>query len=283
VELIQDKGRQKLFFRERQIPSADFLILDSRADLQSKSKFLPAVQKLRIGGYDGRGVKILNQAVDAASAFDAPSVLEKKIDLALELAVIVCRASDGSFRSFDPVGMVVDPKLNLLDHLIAPAEVSQDLLKEAVRLAELVANAFGITGILAVEMFLSRSGELLINEVAPRPHNSGHHTIEACPSSQYDQLARILLDLPLGETSASSPALLFNLLGEPGNTGQAVLMGKDQAEKITGVRVHDYGKIETKPGRKMGHLTILGKDAKELRQKLASVRGLVKYLAKEES
>lgn len=281
VALIQDKGLQKNFFREKGIPTADFILTDSRDPVEAHLDFLPAAQKLRTGGYDGKGVRILRSEADLANAFQAPSVLERKVDLACEVAVIVARGASGESRSFDPVGMVFDPELNLLDHLIAPAELNAETLSAVRGLAEKTASAFGIVGLLAVEMFIAKTGEILVNEVAPRPHNSGHHTIEACRVSQYEELARVLLDLPLGDSSATvATALLFNLLGEPRHAGPAMLLGRKEAEKIPGVYVHDYGKIETKPGRKMGHVTILGANPKELRAKLARVRALVKFVAK---
>lgn len=279
VATVQDKGLQKQFFRDHGIPTADFRLTKTAAEVEAHTDFLPAAHKLRRGGYDGKGVVLLNSAADLKKAFDAPAVLEKKVALTMEISVIVARGADGTMRTYAPVEMVFDPRLNLLDYLIAPANLSGETAKKADALARKVAEKLGVTGLLAVEMFLTPEGELLVNEVAPRPHNSGHHTIESAATSQFEQHLRAVLGLKLGDTQESGYALMLNLVGEPGHHGRPRFQGRAEAEKIPGVVVHDYGKLETRPGRKMGHVTITGTSRDEVKAKAVRVKALVHVVA----
>lgn len=261
ISLIQDKGQQKQFFLDSSIPSPLFTLVESKADLLERIDegiiTFPFVQKLRRDGYDGRGVQLIRKESDLADAFDAPCVIEDLVDIQSEISVIVARRSDEVFAVYDPVEMLVDPVANLLDRQIAPARLSQTLAEQAKKLAHKIAYELQIVGLLAVEMFLDRNQQLWINELAPRPHNSGHHSIEACHTSQYEQHLRCLLDLPLGSTELVSPSLLMNVLGAAGHTGPAVYDGLEDCLALSGVHIHLYGKSTTKPMRKMGHINIV--------------------------
>jgi 5-(carboxyamino)imidazole ribonucleotide synthase len=271
LRIIQDKGLQKRFYADHGIPSSPFALLERGRDLERHADLLPGFLKTRHGGYDGRGVMPIGSVADAAQAFDAPCVLEERADVAKELAVLVARSGDGTTVTYDPVEMVFDPALNLVDHLHAPASIPLHVNEAARRLARRVADAFALPGLYAVEMFLTRDDELLVNETAPRAHNSGHHTIEACRSSQFDQLLRIYLDLPLGDTALHGHAAMVNLIGE-GGTGRPVLTGLKETLRVPGTFVHLYGKRETRTGRKMGHITVVADTAEGLDQAVAAAK-----------
>jgi 5-(carboxyamino)imidazole ribonucleotide synthase len=272
IELIQDKRLQKTFYKEKNIPTADFILTANAEDVHNNKQFLPAVHKLGREGYDGRGVQILRSESDLVKAFDAPGLLEKLIDFEKEIAVIVARSESGQVKTFPAVEMVFHPVHNLVEYLFAPAEVSKAVLVQAEALATKVVSELSMVGILAVEMFVTRSGKVLVNEVAPRPHNSGHHTIEANVTSQYEQHLRAILDWPLGETTMIAPSAMVNLLGEPGHTGPAKYEGFDRLLAKEGIHVHLYGKSVTKPFRKMGHVTIVDRDEAELKRKAEFVK-----------
>lgn len=276
LAIIQDKGRQKEFFRSHGIPTADFVLTANRAEVMNLSSMLPAVIKLRREGYDGRGVQVLRTSDEFTKAFDAPGVLERLIDIDKELSVIVARNASGAMEAFPPVEMVFKPEQNLVDFLLAPARIPSTISEKAIALARQVTESLEIVGLLAVEMFLDRTGNLLVNELAPRPHNSGHHTIEANQTSQFEQHLRAILNLPLGSTDLVSPAAMVNLLGEPGHTGPARYRGLEAVMEMPGVHIHLYGKRLTKPHRKMGHVTILDKNAESLRDKVNFVKNTLK-------
>jgi len=271
LAIIQDKGLQKQFYREHGIPTSAFVLIDHRQQLPDHTELLPGFLKARTGGYDGKGVMAIRNMEDIAAAFDGPCVLEQRVDVAKELAVIVVRDAAGAQVCYDPVEMVFDPALNLVDHLRAPARISDRIARQAHTLAERVAAAFGTPGIYAVELFLTRDGEILVNETAPRAHNSGHHTIEACGSSQFDQLLRSYLGWPLGDTRIRAPAAMINLVGE-GGQGTPLLEGAEQVLRIPSTYPHLYGKKETRTGRKMGHVTVLANTHEALDKVIAEVR-----------
>lgn len=268
LRTIQDKGLQKRFYAEHDIPTARFAFLDGPEDIADHTDLLPAFQKARTGGYDGRGVMPMDALTDMAKAFQGPTVLEERVDVAMELAVLVVRSSNGSQATYDPVEMVFDPKFNLVDHLRAPARIPEALAKRARALAARVAEAFDAPGLYAVELFLTRSGDLLVNETAPRAHNSGHHTIEACASSQFDQLLRLYMDWPLGDATLRAKAAMINLVGEDGS-GLPDVRGFNDVLHIPGTFLHLYGKQETRTGRKMGHVTVVASTDAELDQAIA--------------
>ncbi|HQQ82513.1 MAG: 5-(carboxyamino)imidazole ribonucleotide synthase [Cyclobacteriaceae bacterium] len=276
LELIQDKSRQKQFYKDHQIPTADFVLTTNRADVSQYQDWLPVVHKLSREGYDGRGVQIIRTVQDLPRAFDAPGVLEKLIPFEKEISVIVARNHRGEVASFPAVEMVFHPEANLVEYLFAPAAISNAIATEADALARRVIDTLGLVGLLAVEMFVTREGKVLVNEVAPRPHNSGHHTIEANRTSQYEQHWRAILNLQLGDTKASSAAAMVNLLGEDGYSGVARYEGLEQVLAMPGVYVHLYGKTVTKPFRKMGHVTIVDDDIALLRKKVEVVKSTLK-------
>ncbi|MCU0446280.1 MAG: 5-(carboxyamino)imidazole ribonucleotide synthase [Microscillaceae bacterium] len=283
IELIQDKGAQKLFYQTHQIPTSPFQMLDNRADLLEKIKnnSLSKIyfQKLRRGGYDGRGVLKIDEKTDFDQAFDEPSFIEEGVEVAKEISVIVARNAAGEIQTFPVVEMVFNPQYNLVDYLFAPAEVSDNQANTAQELAQSIIQKLDMVGILAVEMFITPQGEVLVNEIAPRPHNSGHHTIEANITSQYEQHLRAILNFPLGNTDTRAVAAMLNLIGEPGFTGEARYEGIEQVLAQAGVYVHLYGKKITKPGRKMGHITILADSVAELKPKIAQIQAMIKVIA----
>lgn len=279
IGIIQDKGLQKQFFKNNDIPTADFILVANQAEVKEQVAFLPAFQKLRRSGYDGRGVVRLANNEAIAKGFDAPSVLEKYVDFEKEIAVICARNVSGEVSCFPVVELQFHPEHNLVDYLFSPANISAEIEQAAQELAQKVIQAFDIVGLLAVEMFLTRDGQILVNEVAPRPHNSGHHTFKANYTSQFEQHLRAILDLPLGNTHLHSAAVMLNLLGEAGFSGEARYEGTDEALAIPGVSIHLYGKKFTRPFRKMGHLTVTANTVTEAREKADHVKHIVKIKA----
>lgn len=272
LRTIQNKIHQKEFYRENQLPTAPFCITQNRSELINHLELLPAVHKLGMGGYDGRGVAILNQESDLALGFDEPAVLEKKIEIQKEIAVLVAVAQSGEIRVYPSVEMIFDPKLNLLDYQVCPADVTTEIESKAGALAKQLVRAFQSPGLFAVEMFLDHANQIWINEVAPRVHNSGHHTIEAHYSSQFDMLWRILLGLPLGNPEAILPSLMINVVGAAGFSGEASYEGLQEVLERPNVFVHLYGKKLTKPGRKMGHITLMGADPDQLKRSAQEIK-----------
>ncbi|MEZ4808137.1 MAG: 5-(carboxyamino)imidazole ribonucleotide synthase [Flavobacteriales bacterium] len=271
LRIIQDKGLQKEFYAHHGIPTSPFVLLNGKADLAAHDDLLPGFLKARTGGYDGKGVMPIADAAHVDEAFNGPCVLEKHVRIAKELAVIVVRAHTGGMASYAPVEMVFDDRLNLVDHLRAPARVDNGTLERATELAMRVADAFGAPGIYAVEMFLTDQGEVLVNETAPRAHNSGHHTIEACASSQFDQLLRCYLTWPIGSPDAARPSGMFNLVGT-GGEGIPEVIGMDAILGIPGVHLHLYGKQRTRTGRKMGHVSVVAPDEASVDAALALIK-----------
>lgn len=280
LRIFQDKIVQKEFYRDRGIPTAVFRVCANRAEVIEQDDFFPAVQKLARSGYDGRGVIVLADAEEArAKAFDAPSVLERRVNMEKEIGVLVVRDGRGRDVTYDPVEMVFDPEYNLVDYLIAPADLAPDLARQAREIAAGLARELDFAGLLAVEMFLTKTGELLVNESAPRAHNSGHHTMRACRSSQFEQQARLFLGLPPGDPALHRPALMLNLLGAPGHAGPAVYEGIEKVLAMSGVSLHLYGKRETRPFRKMGHAILLGDDRAELIERAGAVKAALRVVA----
>jgi 5-(carboxyamino)imidazole ribonucleotide synthase len=278
IELIQDKRLQKSFYRDQNIPSAEFVLTENARDVANQKHLLPAVNKLGREGYDGRGVQVLRSEADLVKAFDAPGLLERLIDFEKEISVIVARNESGEIKSFPVVEMVFHPQQNLVEYLFAPAEVSVEIANEATRISEMIIAKLDMVGLLAVEMFVTRDGKVLVNEIAPRPHNSGHHTIETNSTSQYEQHLRSIFGWPLGDTRLISGGAMINLLGEPGHSGNAKYHGFEEVIEIPGVHVHLYGKTVTKPFRKMGHVTIVDNDVDELKKKATFVKQTLKVI-----
>jgi len=264
LRTIKNKIYQKEYYRQLQIPTADFIITQSKDDLKSHGAFLPAVHKIGEGGYDGKGVQLLHSATDLDKGFDAPAVLEKMVPVQKEIAQMVAVGINGETALYPPVEMLFDPVLNLLDYQLCPAELSTQVLYRVEAIALAVVRGFKSPGIYAVEMFIDKSGDVLVNETAPRVHNSGHHTIEAHYCSQFDMLWRILLGFPLGNTEAILPSIMVNIVGADGHSGPVRYEGLEDVLKIETAFVHLYGKQHTKPGRKMGHVTVISRDKQEL-------------------
>ncbi|MCS4435644.1 5-(carboxyamino)imidazole ribonucleotide synthase [Aquiflexum gelatinilyticum] len=279
IKMIQDKRLQKQFYKEKGIPTADFILTEDKADVIRNASFLPAVNKLGREGYDGRGVQILREKSDLERAFEAPGLLEKLIDFEKEIAVIVAKNPNGETKAFPVVECAFHPTANLVEFLFSPAQVSDDIEQKAQQIAIQVIEELGMIGILAVEMFVTKSGEILVNEIAPRPHNSGHHTIEANFTSQFEQHFRAVMGMPLGNTDTRCPAAMVNLLGEEGYTGDAYVEGMDEALSQKGVYVHLYGKKTTKPFRKMGHVTILDNEVEKLKKRALHIKEMIKVKA----
>lgn len=279
IELIQDKRLQKSFYRDNGVPTAEFFLTDNAAAVKQHAHFLPLVNKLGREGYDGRGVQIIRHESDLDKAYDAPGLVEKLVDFEKEISVIVARNRRGEVQTFPPVEMVFHPVQNLVEYLFSPADLPARVAAEADDIARKVITTLNMTGLLAVEMFVTRDGQVLVNEIAPRPHNSGHQTIEANLTSQYQQHLRSILNLPLGDTAMISPSAMINLLGEPGHSGPARYVGFEDALGIAGVHVHLYGKKMTKPFRKMGHVTIVDKDVEALKKKANVIRQTLKVVS----
>ena len=264
LRIIKNKILQKQFYKDHQVPTSDFVVTQNAGELKELVHFLPAVHKLGMGGYDGRGVQVMQTKEQIELGFDAPAVLEKMVAIKKELAIIVAINNKGETVLYPAVDMVFDQRLNLLEYQISPAEVPEKVLWKAEAFALTIVKHLQSPGIFAVELFVDKDDNVLVNETAPRVHNSGHHTIEANYSSQFDMLWRIMLDYPLGNTEHILPAAIVNLLGAEGYTGEACYEGLEAILNIPNVFVHIYGKKETKPGRKMGHITILSKEKQEL-------------------
>lgn len=279
LKLIQDKREQKQFYQQHGIPTADFVLTESKADVIAKKDFLPAVNKLGKEGYDGRGVQVLRSENDLEAAFDAPGLLEKLIDFDKEIAVTVARNAKGELIAYPAVECAFHPTANLVEFLFAPAQISSEIEQKAQEIAKEVILKLDMVGILAVELFVTKSGEVLVNEIALRPHNSGHHTIEANFTSQFEQHLRSVMNWPLGDPGLRCPAAMINLLGEDGFSGEAIVEGKEEALAEKGVYIHLYGKKLTKPFRKMGHVTILDEDVTSLKAKANRIKELIKIKA----
>jgi 5-(carboxyamino)imidazole ribonucleotide synthase len=257
IQMIQDKGVQKNWLLQNGFPTAQGTVLSGKEALSAAPITYPMVLKSCRGGYDGQGVMMLRSAADLKQAFEGPSVLEEAIDLHKEISVLVARNEAGEIAVYEPVEMVFKPGKFILDYQLCPAAgIPEETLRTAEDLARSIAQTLEIVGLLAVEMFIDTSGRLLINEMAPRPHNSGHHTIEAVVTSQYEQLLRAICNLPLGSTQTLLPSAMVNFL-EP-DTTNPTLSGNmiDALLKIPGAHLHWYGKSGGKAGRKMGHVTI---------------------------
>lgn len=276
LELIKDKGIQKQFFAEHAIPTAPFRLWQPG---DPELKFTePIVLKLRTGGYDGKGVQVIRTVEDLKNAFNAPSVIEELVLFEKEISVIVARNESGDIKSY-PVVECEFNHANLVEYLFAPAEISPRIEEEARKLADEVISKLNMTGLLAVEMFLTKDQRLLVNEIAPRPHNSGHHTIECNETSQFEQFIRAVLDLPLGSTDMICSSAMLNITGEEGHNGSVHYLNYRELLGNEGAHLHLYGKATTKANRKMGHITVTGKSMNEVQNRVAKIRGLLKAIS----
>ena len=279
IRTIKNKILQKQFYADHEIPTAPFQITSRQSDLLQHIQFLPAVHKLGEGGYDGKGVQVLNNEAAIELGFDAPSVLEKKVDIQKEIALIVAMDANGATIIYPPCEMIFDPVYNLLDYQISPAKLEEKQLWKAQAIARKVVTGLNSPGLFAIELFIDKAGDVWVNETAPRVHNSGHHTIEANYSSQYDMLWRILLNYPLGNPQEILPSAIVNIIGAEGHTGNVFYEGLPEVLKMENVFVHLYGKLQTKPGRKMGHVTIISSDYQDLTHKANKIKHTLKAIA----
>lgn len=279
IKLIQSKCAQKQYYLDQGLPTSPFRLLENAASIKDHLDMLPAVQKLDRDGYDGRGVQVLKTEEDLPKAMDAPGLLEAFVPFEKEIALIIARNAKGQIKTFPIVEMVFHPVHNLVEYLFSPAEVSQQQYEEAEDIARRLVEGLDFVGLLAIEMFVGKDGEILINEIAPRPHNSGHQSIRGNLTSQYEQHLRAILGLPLGDTDILSPSAMVNLLGADGYKGKAVYKGIENLLAIGGAYPHIYGKAETKPFRKMGHVTILAEDLEQLKEKVKQVKESVEVIS----
>lgn len=279
IRMIRDKGLQKDFYKAHHIPTSPYFLVESKEEIRSLEGQFPFVQKLRTGGYDGRGVQKLNSLSELGKAFHEPSVMEKLVDIEKEISVITCRSAAGEVSCFPVVELEFNPEANLVEFLFAPAVLSHEMELQAMQIAREVTEKTGIVGLLAVEMFVTKHGDILVNEIAPRPHNSGHQSIEANYTSQYAQHLRAILGLPLGSTEIIKPSVMVNLLGEAGYSGVAKYHGLSDILSKKGIYVHLYGKKETRPFRKMGHVTIVADTLEEAKQKAYYVKNTLKVIS----
>ncbi len=283
LSIIKDKGLQKQFYAKHNIPTSDFQLYDSKELLieavMDGTRSIPFVQKSRLAGYDGKGVAVIRSKEDLSSKLlEGPSMVEDLVAIEKEIAVVVARNENGEIKAFDPVEMEFHPTANLVEFLSCPAVLTSTQETTAIELSKKIIEAFDICGLLAVELFLNKAGAIIVNEVAPRPHNSGHHTIDSAITSQYEQHLRGILNLPLGSTKMTSPSIMVNLLGHPDHTGPVYYEGLSECLAIEGVKVHIYGKAITKPFRKMGHVTVIADTLADARKKAKKVQALLKAI-----
>lgn len=279
LKIIKNKMLQKQFYKDHEIPTSDFVITEQASELQQLQHFLPAVHKLAMGGYDGRGVQVIKTKDDISKGFNAPSVLEKMVDIKKEIAVTIAVNEQGEHAMYPAVDMVFNQRLNLLEYQLSPAELPDKVLWKIEAIATKLVRNLNSPGIFAVELFVDNKDNVFVNETAPRVHNSGHHTIEANYSSQFDMLWRVILGYPLGCTETILPAAIVNLLGAEGYAGDACYEGLQEIMKLDNVFIHIYGKKETKPGRKMGHVTILSKEKQELIHQANRIKNTLKVVS----
>jgi 5-(carboxyamino)imidazole ribonucleotide synthase len=279
IRLIQDKGVQKQFFKENDIPTSPFQLANTKEDIKNSNFSFPYMLKQRKDGYDGKGVMKINSISEIDNAFDAPCLIEELVDFEKEIAVIVSRNPKGDVKTFPMVEMEFNPEANLVEFLISPSTYPDAIQHRAEEIAIQIANSLNITGLLAVEMFVTRNGDILVNELAPRPHNSGHHTIEGNYVSQFEQHLRSIFSLPLGDSRAISNAVMINLLGEKGHTGVARYEGLEKVMALDGVYVHLYGKKYTKPFRKMGHITVVDQNREGAIEKANLIKNTLKVIS----
>ncbi|WP_425446346.1 5-(carboxyamino)imidazole ribonucleotide synthase [Dethiothermospora halolimnae] len=279
LEIIKDKSKQKEFLDKNNIPTSKWERI-THIEKTANNLGMPFVQKACCGGYDGRGVQVINGQDDFKNSLKGDSFGEKYVDFKKELAVMVSRNINGDIKSFPVVEMDFNHGENICDTIIAPAKVSKDIEKRAKKLALECIKAFDGIGVFGVEMFLTKNDEILINEIAPRVHNSGHYTIESCTTSQFEQHIRCICGLPLGSTELILPSVVTNILGEENQYGEPYYKGMTEALEIPGVNVHIYGKSEVKPFRKMGHVTVVDKDRERAIKKSNDVKNILKAISK---
>lgn len=284
LRTIQNKARQKLFYRDKAIPTADFsrfaYTSEIKESIENGGLDLPFVWKSAQFGYDGQGVKIIRKAEDLQHLPNVECIAEDLIPFKNELAVIVARNASGQSKVYPVVEMEFHPEANQVEYVICPARIDESVAIKAQEIAQNVSKHFGHIGLLAVEMFQTQEDEILVNEVAPRPHNSGHYSIEASYTNQFEQHIRCLLNLPLGQTESKVAGVMVNLVGAEGHTGNVVYENMKTALQMEGVTPHIYGKNQTRPFRKMGHVTIVNKNIDKAREIAQQVKEKIKVISK---
>ena len=276
---IQDKGVQKQFYADQNIPTASFKRYATASDLLKDAPTYPFVWKSCTGGYDGKGVAVIRTAQDIEKLPEVPCIAEAMIPFKNELAVIVARNPSGDVTTYPVVEMEFHPEANQVEYVICPARIDAHVAQKARAIAENVSNAFEHVGLLAVEMFQTEDDDILVNEVAPRPHNSGHYSIEGSYTNQFEQHIRAILDLPLGKTASKVASVMVNLVGEENHQGQVLYKNIEKIMEMDGVTAHIYGKKETRPFRKMGHVTIVDEDLSVARTTAEAVKKMIKVIS----
>ena len=279
LRLIQNKGKQKDFYVENSIPTSKHKRCDNANYLKKAELELPFVWKCAQFGYDGNGVKIVRSIADMDNLPDVECIAEEMVPFKNELAVIVARSVSGEVKTYPVVEMEFHPEANQVEYVICPARIDATVAKKATEIALKVSEKFNHVGLLAVEMFQTNDDEILVNEVAPRPHNSGHYSIEASYTSQFENHLRAILDLPLGNTDSKVAGIMVNLVGAEGFSGAAVYENIEKIMAIDGVTPHIYGKRETRPFRKMGHVTIVNEDMVEARRIAEEVKNSIRVIS----
>ncbi|NBB88681.1 MAG: 5-(carboxyamino)imidazole ribonucleotide synthase [Bacteroidetes bacterium] len=283
LSIIKDKAKQNSFYNEQGIPSPEYKTFSDAGEIRkavsNEELPIPFVQKLRTEGYDGRGVHIVNSQEDMSGLLDGLSIVETAIEIDKELAMIVARNPEGEIKTYDAVEMVFHPEANLVEYLQAPASIAERISEKMEEISITIIEALDHCGILAIEFFLDKKNTLWVNEMAPRPHNSGHHTIEACECSQYEQLVRSVMNLPLGDSSIKRPAVMINLLGEAHFRGVPIIEGLDEILNMPDAHLHWYGKKQTRPHRKMGHISCTGNTLEEAKEKALVLKEIAKVKA----
>ena len=284
LKLIQNKGIQKDFYTQHNIPTAPYKRFENLQELKSainnqqSAIQMPFVWKCTEFGYDGNGVKVVRKAADLDELPNVECIAEAMIPFKNELAVIVCRNPSGEIKTYPVVEMEFHPEANQVEYVICPARIDEEVAKKARAIALNVSQQFNHVGLLAVEMFQTENDEILVNEVAPRPHNSGHYSIEASYTSQFENHLRAILDLPLGNTDSKAAGIMVNLVGSEGYSGQVIYENIEKILEWNGVTPHIYGKKQTRPFRKMGHVTIVNKDVNEARKIAEQVKNTIKVI-----
>jgi 5-(carboxyamino)imidazole ribonucleotide synthase len=279
LNTIKNKARQKTFYKNNGIATAAFEMYD-QPNLNHNRSY-PFVWKSAEGGYDGNGVKIIRKASDLENLPMIACIYEDMVPFDLELAVIVARNAKGEMKTYPVVEMEFHPEANQVEYVICPARINMDISNRAQQLALQVSKAYEHVGLLAVELFLTKSGELLVNEVAPRPHNSGHYSIEGAITDQFEQHIRCVCNLPLGATDSTVASVMVNLVGEEGNEGKVVYEGIEDILSLPGVTPHIYGKKQTRPFRKMGHVTVVANNVIKARKLAEVVKNSIRVIAAE--
>jgi 5-(carboxyamino)imidazole ribonucleotide synthase len=279
LNLIRNKARQKSFYQNQQIATARFEVYP-KPELHHDRTY-PFVWKSAEGGYDGKGVKVIRQASDLKDLPQVECIYEDLVDFDLELAVIVARNFNGEMKTYPVVEMEFHPEANQVEYVICPARINMHISDRARALALQVSEAIAHVGLLAVELFLTKSGELLVNEVAPRPHNSGHYSIEGSITDQFEQHIRCVCNLPLGSTESTVASVMVNLVGEEGHTGKVIYDGMEGILSLPGVTPHIYGKKETRPFRKMGHVTVIADNVIKARKLAEIVKNRIRVVAED--